>query len=212
MDQNWHATIGCSSDRGEAADIARRWQHHAKAQVIAEKIIRRCVIEEIIKATAKDAAIRALHTRRWRPWVYLRAGEYGDGKPRLNFHRHAPKALVSAPREFLHIAVSVGLILRRRCLHVHQIRTCGHGSDGGSIRVIFRGVKILTSVHRSGTRQTRSDIRQSGSRRVNIPGNVERCGIAVFKFSKQLNGFKRGIPNDLYVLQRRRGCGCIHWR
>jgi ribonucleoside-diphosphate reductase alpha chain len=101
-------------DDEEAADILENGNIHAKAQVIAEKIIEKVVIKEIIKShREKMPQRRKGYTQKANVGghkVYLRTGEYEDGNlGEIFIDMHKEGAGFRAMMNNFAIAVSVGL-------------------------------------------------------------------------------------------------------
>ena len=126
-------------DDEEAEEILLNGSAQEKAAVLAEKIVEKIIVKEVIRSHREKLPERRKgYTQKavvGGHKVYLRTGEYKDGKlGEIFIDMHKEGAGFRAMMNNFAIAVSVGLQYGvplgriRRCLHLHQIRTGWHGA------------------------------------------------------------------------------------
>ncbi|MEP5760391.1 MAG: vitamin B12-dependent ribonucleotide reductase [Litoreibacter sp.] len=100
-------------DDDDAAEILESGSHHEKAQVLAEKIIEKIIVKEVVRGREKLPQRRKGYTQKAMVGghkVYLRTGEYQDGNlGEIFIDMHKEGAGFRAMMNNFAIAVSVGL-------------------------------------------------------------------------------------------------------
>jgi ribonucleoside-diphosphate reductase alpha chain len=214
-------------DDEEAEEILETGSAQEKAQVLAEKIVEKVVVKEIASATAKDAGTPPrLHPEGHRRRAQgLSAHRRIRGRQaRRDLHRHAQgrRRLPGDDEQLRHRGLGRPAIRRaaggvRRGLHLHQVRTGGHGAgqrddqerDLDPRLHLPRTGGVLPRPHRSGAcaaRRPHSTISAAARKRASATsprcrkrGNPSpsRCSSR----SASSGYLRKRVPQELVVLQ-----------